>query len=203
MATLRDYFENDRNKLAAFKHIHNLTEFIETGTGYGETIGFVKDVFNRVYSFEINSEIYNSVASKFITNRGIRIYNCDSESGLKDLFLFYNFPNPIFFFLDAHFPGADFGLAGYEDETNKSIRLPLQRELELIVMLRREKIKADVLIIDDLRLYEDGPFEAGPWELIKHLGGNGIEFVYDLFAETHYIEKDYRFQGFLLLTPMK
>ena len=129
--------------------------------------------------------------TRFIRNKNIRIYNIESVFGMKKLFKYYNFRDPILFFLDAHFPGADFGLAGYEDETNEDIRIPLQKEMETIVSLRGADIKKDVFIIDDLRIYEDGPYEAGPWELKEKLGGHGIEFVYDLFAATHYIEKDY------------
>jgi hypothetical protein len=203
MATLRDYFDNDVARLTAFRDKYGIREMIETGTGDGESIAFAKEGIQRIYSFEINTQIFEVAYNRFVRNKNIRIYNVESVFGMKKVFNYYNFRDPILFFLDAHFPGADFGYAGYEDEKDKSLRLPLQSELELIVKARGDDIKKDVFIIDDLRIYEDGPFEAGPWELKEQLGGQGIEFVYDLFAETHYIEKDYRFQGFLLLTPMK
>lgn len=201
MATLRDYFNNDIQSLARFRDQWSIREMIETGTGDGESILFAKEAIHRIYSFEINEQIFNEVDRKFATNKDIRIYNNESASGLKFLFHLYKFREPVLFFLDAHFPGADFGLAGYGDEKNKKIRLPLEEELYTIV--RYHDITDDVFIIDDLRVYESGPFEAGNWEHRESTGGDGIEFIYDIFADTHYIEKDYRFQGFVLLTPMK
>ncbi len=203
MATLRDYFENNFGNLIRFRDKYGIREMIETGTGDGSSISFVKEAIYRIYSFEINTEIYKKVWEKFAPNKDIRIYNTDSVFGLKKLFKYYNFRDPILFFLDAHFPGADFGYAGYEDEKKPDIRIPLQQELEVIVKSRGEDIKKDVFIIDDLRIYEDGPYEEGDWPLRSKIGGDGIEFIYDLFAETHYIKKDYRYQGFVLLTPMK
>lgn len=202
MATLRDYFENDIQRLAAFRDKHGIREMVETGTGKGESVSFASNSIHRIYSFEINAQVFEEAANRFITNKNIRIYNVESVFGMKKIFKYYNFREPILFFLDAHFPGADFGHAGYGDEKDEKIRLPLQSELETIVQLRGKDIRKDVFIIDDLRIYEDGPFEAGPWDLKEQLGGHGIDFVYDLFAETHYIEKDYRYQGFLLLTPI-
>jgi hypothetical protein len=201
MATLKDYFV-DKNCLDKFIHEYSLKYFIETGTGYGETVGFVKGSFKKVFSIEVIKEIYEGARIKFENDTNVYLINKLSTYGLVEFLKEDDLNSPILFFLDAHFPGADFGFAKYDSEKDKDKRIPLQKELETIVRLRGDLIKKDCFIIDDLRVYEDGPFGDGNWPKRKELGGDGIDFVYDLFAETHYIERDYRYQGFIILTPM-
>ncbi len=102
--------------------------------------------------------------------------------------------------MDAHFPGADFGLASYGDEKDLKKRLPLQSELEIIV--NSKEVSNDVFVIDDLRIYEDGPFEEGNWSDRKKYGGDGIEFIEEMFDDTHYVVKSYNKQGFVILLPV-
>jgi hypothetical protein len=105
------------------------------------------------------------------------------------------------FFLDAHFPGADFHFETYTSTEDYHTRLPLEREVRTLVDLR--DTSNDVIIIDDLRVYEDNNYSDGNWPLRSQAGGNGIEFIYELFGKTHIIERDLRFQGFLVITPNK
>ena len=101
--------------------------------------------------------------------------------------------------MDAHYPGADFGLASYGDEKDMDKRLPLQKELETILAVR--DVNEDVFVIDDLRIYEDGDFEAGNWDERKKYGGDGIEFIEEMFDDTHYVVRSYNKQGFIILFP--
>ena len=39
-----------------------------------------------------------------------------------------------------------------------------------------------VFIIDDLRIYEDNNYEHGNWSDRKIYGGDGIDFIYNLFG---------------------
>jgi len=200
MATLKDYFQTVHN-LQAFIKKYSINTLVETGTGLGDSVDFCKDYIHSVISFEICAEIYQKASERFKYASNVYLVNKASEDGIVNYVS--QLPEAKYlFFLDAHFPGADFGLAKYEDEKNEDIRIPLKIELETIVEIRQDNICQDCFIIDDLRVYEDGEFEAGNWEPRKQIGGNGIDFIYDMFSETHYIEKDYRFQGFVLLTPM-
>ena len=201
MATLKDYFRNIGD-LELFISRYNLLYFVETGTGYGDTVEFIKDSFKKVFSIEVIKEIYEGARIKFENDTHVYLINKLSTYGLVEFLKEDDLNSPILFFLDAHFPGADFGFANYDSEKDKSKRIPLQDELETIVRLRGDKVKNDCFIIDDLRVYEDGPFGDGNWPLRNELGGNGIGFIYDLFGETHYVEKNYRYQGFIILTPM-
>jgi hypothetical protein len=88
-------------------------------------------------------------------------------------------------------------------------RLPLQKELDLIFQ-KRTSFK-DVILMDDLWVYEDGPYETGLFNNhMKRMGWNitrqeiwqgGIDFIYELFGNTHQIVKDYRHQGYIILYP--
>lgn len=205
MATLKDYFNNNVAQLLAFTMVHKTLYLIETGTGLGESIKFAKDCFRMNYTIEVMPEIYEKAKIELGSETNVMLICNDSKRGLKQILESDKVlhTEPILFFLDAHFPGADFGLADYDAGYDDDLRIPLKQELETISRLRGDYLKNDVFIIDDLRIYEEGPFEAGNWEHRDKLGGKGIDFVYDLFAETHYIEKDYRYQGFIILKPIK
>ena len=60
----------------------------------------------------------------------------------------------ITFWLDAHFPGADAHMKTYESCLNidADTNLPLEREIELIS--KRTSSYTDILIVDDLWIYE-------------------------------------------------
>ena len=57
-------------------------------------------------------------------------------------------------------------------------------------------------VIDDLRIYEDGPFETGNWAERNLYGGDGIAFIEDLFEDTHFVVRSYNKQGFVILLPV-
>jgi hypothetical protein len=116
----------------------------------------------------------------------------------------------VLFFLDAHFPGADFHKMTYEESIRQyqEEAFPLENELRIIKSLR--DISKDVFIIDDFVLYDkDKNYESikrgQVWQYewlqqelnIKTESG----FIFDLFSETHNFEKDYRHQGYLIMTP--
>ena len=201
MATLRDFFEGDETKLQEFVLKHNISEFIETGTGLGDTVEFVRRSIMKIWSIEIIPEIAEKATKRFRNDNSIRIINAESIHGLK--MAIDKRDSGIMYFLDAHFPGADFGLRKYDECPDQGLRIPLEKEIKEIKRIRGKQIIRDVIICDDLRIYEDGPFDEGNWPLRSKLGGDNIDFIYDAFGNTHYIEKDYRWQGFLVITPIK
>jgi Flp pilus assembly protein TadD len=178
---------------------------VETGTGRGGGVNYARQFdFDHIYSIEISRELATCAAQRFASHKHITILNADSEAGLRDVLARVPKDTPIVFWLDAHFPGADFGLAGYDSETDAVQRLPLQREMELIVSLRRAD--HDVFLIDDLRIYEDGPFEMGT---IGNAGvaippdQRGIGFIERLFGTTHTIQRSYTKTGYVIMLPKK
>lgn len=169
--------------------------FIETGTGIGSGIHHaVTFPFKELHTIEIIPELYET-ASKSITDPRIHFHLGDSIDILPKILPQIEKTDKILFWMDAHFPGTDFGIGGREyvfDEKN----MPLKREIETIC--KNRDITHDSFIIDDLRLYEDGEYQTGNIDIGKPK--SGVKFIEDLFT-AHTIRRDYRDQGFLILTP--
>lgn len=179
---------------------YDIENFVETGTGAAEVVRSVSNINNKlnIHTIEIIEEIYekNKVSFSYLNNVNWHL----GQSSDVLLNILPNLKGNTLFWLDAHFPGADFGMASYGDEPDLDKRLPLKSELEIIV--KNKDVKNDVFVIDDLRIYEDGPFEDGSWADRKKYGGDGIEFIDDLFEETHYVVRSYNKQGFVILFPL-
>lgn len=176
----------------------------ETGTGMGEGVRYAAFYhFERIWSVEIHPDIAATARERFAGDGRIEILNATSEEALARVLPGVDRSAPMLFWLDAHFPGADFGLASYRDEPDRHLRLPLERELDLIARLRRPC--RDVILIDDLRIYEDGPYEMGTMpEFAQTLPPElrNIAFVErSPWRETHTLERFHQHTGYLALAP--
>jgi len=104
------------------------------------------------------------------------------------------------FWLDAHFPGAHHG-ADYSAERCVETRLPLERELQAIA--ERGAVH-DVILIDDARIYQPGPYDAGnlpdDWPPLQGVT-RSLDFVRALFGATHNVVVDYADQGYVMVCP--
>ncbi len=186
--------------------LHDLQEYIdrykcgvffETGTGKGTGMKHaIKYPFGVLISTEINKDLYDSNSGLKSDSR-VKLLNMDSVSGIRRLEGLFK-DTPVLFWLDAHFPGADFGLGKYDDPMDETIRLPLESELKAIKEIRARS--NDVLIIDDLQLYEDGPYDL-KYESFVDKYKRKPDFIYEMLGGTHKFKKDYRHQGFLILEP--
>lgn len=177
----------------------NTSIFFETGTWKGDGVAYAaKFDFKKIYSSEVVPEFAESAKNRFKNQDQIEIINKNSIDTLNDMLPKMN-ANCIFW-LDAHYPGADEGLNDYNFELEEEIRLPLEREIEIIAS-RLPKFN-DVLLIDDLRIYEDGPFKYGniPSNII-HPKNRSIDFVYKYFSKTHDIYKSYKDEGYIYVIP--
>lgn len=179
---------------------YDIENFVETGTGAAEVVRSVCEINKNlnVHTIEIIEEIYNKNKISYSYLSNVNWHLGQSSEVLPNIIS--ELSGNTLFWLDAHFPGADFGIASYGDEPDIDKRLPLKSELELIV--KNKDVKNDVFVIDDLRIYEDGPFEDGSWADRKKYGGDGIDFVDELFEETHYVVRSYNKQGFIILFPI-
>ena len=85
---------------------------------------------------------------------------------------------------------------------NKDIKLPLRKEIELIKKLRPGF--NDVILIDDLRIYETGPYKSGnmPDNILAPSVRN-VDFVTEAFAKSHNIQRSFLEEGYLLVLPKK
>ena len=176
----------------------------ETGTGIGDGVQYASYyAFERLWSVEIHPDIAATARDRFAGDPRVTILDATSEEAIAAVLPTIDRATPILFWLDAHFPGADFGLANYQDEKDVDRRLPLERELELIGRLRHPC--RDVLLIDDLRIYEDGPYEMGPMpDYAQTLPPElrNIGFVErGPWARTHDLQRFKEHTGYLVLTP--
>jgi len=173
--------------------------FVETGTGKGTGLSHaLKYSFDKLYSIEYMEELYKECVSKFDDDR-LTLINDNSLNGLEKVLEELD-ERPTLFWLDAHFPGADFHFNSYDYLADQpELHKPLKYEVELIASKRPNS--KDVFIIDDLQIYEDGPFELLNQEFKDKYGDLGIEFINEAFAKTHDFSRDYRHQGFLIITP--
>ena len=184
----------------------NLSYFVETGTGVGNSLKFVlektnENKFDEYFSIEISTVLYEQCLSikENYKNHNIKLINSNSPDGLKQILTNIPKNKNIFFWLDAHFPDADHNNASYTFTKDKNIRIPLEEEIK-IIKENRKNCK-DYFIIDDLRIYEDGNFEGGNWRDRVHYGGNGIQFIHDAFSDTHNITKLYNHEGYVIVIP--
>lgn len=189
----------NRFNISSFKEKYNLAYFVETGTGKGVSLDYaLTHNFEQYYSIEIHSIIFNEGKIKYQNYNNVNLFNDNSLNGLEQILKDIDPCIPILFWLDAHFPGADYGYSSYNDEKNTDLRIPLMRELEVIKKYRTEN--KDVILIDDLRIYEDGKYEDGNWADRNQLGGSDCNFIYEFFP-SHEISKDLRDQGYVIIEP--
>ena len=179
---------------------YDIKNFVETGTGQAEVVQTVveADETLNIHTIEVIPEIYDKNKINFSYLKDVNWHLGTSFDILPEILP--DLKGTTLFWMDAHFPGADFGLSSYGDEKDDDKRLPLKKELETIVANR--DVTNDVFVIDDLRIYEDGPFGDGNREDREKYGGDGIEFIEELFDETHYVVKSYNAQGSILLFPV-
>jgi len=170
--------------------------FIETGTGKGVGLQHARQFpFKAIHTIEIIPELHE-IAKTAMSDERVTFHLGHSVEILEKILPSIAKEDKILFWLDAHFPGVDFGLGtgGYVYDENN---IPSDRELKTIKKLRPDS--KDSIILDDLRLYENGAYQLGDLDIGKPK--SGIKFVEDLFAETHVIRRDYRHQGFLIIIP--
>ena len=191
---------NEAIRIKNVLDFYDIKNFVETGTGQAEVVQTVVEADDtlNIHTIEVIPEIYDKNKINFSYLKDVNWHLGTSFDILPEILP--DLKGTTLFWMDAHFPGADFGLSSYGDEKDDDKRLPLKKELETIVANR--DVTNDVFVIDDLRIYEDGPFGDGNWEDREKYGGDGIEFIEELFDETHYVVKSYNAQGSILLFPV-
>ena len=143
---LNDYFDK-----------YKLKYYFETGTGKAEALEHAAQYpFKKCYTVDIDEELVKFSFEK-LKDRS----TCDIEFLIgrsSDILEEYVPKIPkksaALFFLDAHFPGADFQKCTYEESIreHKQDAFPLEEEVDIIINNR--DTSNDVFIIDDLILYE-------------------------------------------------
>lgn len=203
MGSLR-YFD-----LSNYIFLYDISYIVETGTHLGDGVDYALN-FNveKVISFEIYEELHAKCVERFKDNFKVELLCEDSSTGLEKLLDREDVKRKnCLFFLDAHFPGADAGISEYNTEKNADINLPLKRELMAIA---KRKNNRDVIIIDDLRLFEDCEGIKSVDQHFKDIGKshltkdqlvhfNLMEVVLEYFSDYDF-SRVYGDEGYLILT---
>jgi hypothetical protein len=189
------------------KQKYKLDIFFETGTFYGDTVDWLIPIFDELHSVEIYDELFEKAKNRFKNESKVNIHHGNSTEVLNKILPTIN--RSVLFWLDAHFPGADAHKVPYNNEKDEKIRAPLYYEMQEIS--KRKDLYKDVIIIDDLWLYEDGPYEWGSFDdhakkcnhnvTKSELVSTDSSFLYELLNDTHDISKVYKHQGYLIYTP--
>jgi len=186
----------------------NIKFFVETGTLNGDAIEYMRQYNLQKYvSFEIMPELAEKASNRFKDDDRVKIVCGDSSEILSDELK--DLDGNIIFWLDAHFPGADIGIRSYGDEDDPDRNLPLEREVEVIKSRARDY--NDIIIIDDLWIYEDDDYEWGAFDTHMENHGHSIRrkdlkcgdasFIREAFKHTHDLKIVYKYQGSYVLTP--
>lgn len=178
---------------------YDTSAFFETGTFWGDGVDYaLASPFLQLLSAEVVPEIADKAKARFASIPRVEIIEDSSEKALSDRAA--SIEHNCVFWLDAHYPGADAGMNAYDKDMDEAMRLPLAREIATIHRLR--KSYSDVIIIDDLRIYEDGPFANGnvPADALPGKDRN-INFVFRHFRWSHVIIRSYLDEGYILLFP--
>ena len=182
--------------------------FVETGTQQGMGLDYaLQHNFKELHSVEINEEYYNFCTSKYKHVDRVCLWSGSSEDKMGEILAAIDGYKSCLFWLDAHLPDDPGSQIGDEyDRSTNDIEFPLEKELRLIKTTRNTS--QDIILMDDLRIYIDGPFQypGASWphhaeypNFFPHK--DGIKFVEDLYQDTHDIQKIYDHEGYLLLTP--
>lgn len=166
-----------------------LNVFVETGCFMGNTLRYVNNYnFQRMFSCDIDLEMINYCRG---ISKRLELFHGNSLDFLKEILPKIDDYN-VLFYLDAHLPEHDKnnGNVLLESELN----FPLEEELKLIYKYRSGR--KDAIICDDLRIYEDGPFEGGNWLERKRFKGLDLSFLSNY---NYKVSKYYSQKGYLLL----
>jgi len=201
---------------------YNIKTFIETGVGHeGNGVAHAQKYdFDKILSVDIDKIFYERAVDKFKNDARVDIHYNDSKLFLKEVL---PIQGNILFWLDAHFPNSylighdEFAIDmvkvkkweqndkpndDYINKTPEDIRMPLEKELSIIV--EKQDISNCVFIIDDYRCYEP---ESGNFSGGKHTNRNVLgnskdsSFFTKLLGKTHNLKIDRSDSGYLIATP--
>jgi hypothetical protein len=114
--------------------------FIETGTYLGEMVEAIRKTFDRIFSIELDSALYETAKERFSESGNISIIKGDSSRVLPELLK--SIKSPCLFWLDAHYSS---GMT-----VRGELETPVMKELQCIL---NHSINKHVILIDDARCF--------------------------------------------------
>ena len=153
----------------------SITILIETGTYLGEMISAVKDVFDEIYSIELDIDLFTNAKKKFANIKNVHISQGDSSEALPELLTLIE--QPCLFWLDGHYSGVI--------TAKGDLNTPILNELKSIFS---HKIKDHVILIDDARCFtgeEDYPTIKALKEFVIKNRPDGVFEIKDDIIRIH------------------
>lgn len=140
---------NDENafKLNLLAKYEEYPLFVETGTATAVTAIGACDIFDHVFTIELDFDYYLEAVVKMCKHNNMTALYGDSGKVLEKLL--YGLDQPCVILLDAHFVGD--GVSGEFGHT------PVLQELEAIFPSYKETHYPHVVLIDDYRLFGFDP----------------------------------------------
>jgi hypothetical protein len=130
--------------LRSYAKKHHLSILVETGTYYGDMVAAMQRVFDRIYTIELSTDLYERAKLRFAAHESIEVINGDSGVELEKLLP--RIDRPALFWLDGHYSGGE-TVRGERDT-------PIFEELRHIL---GAPDRGHVIIIDDARLFGKDP----------------------------------------------
>ncbi|MEA1673397.1 hypothetical protein [Nitrospirillum sp. BR 11163] len=182
---------------------HQCQVYLETRTGTGDDLRHAASFgFERLFSAETDNEALNRARARLAHVPQVQLLFATSEDVLKAVVPLVPAQMPMLFWLDGHAPGDDHRRAKYGLGGDSTLRPPLE---SLMTQLRQLRPRSrDVILVNDLRSYEDGPYASGTVPLADRklaFYDRNIDFVFRQFRHTHTIVRDLADDGYLVLTP--
>ncbi len=129
-----------KTTVAHYARLFHCRLFVETGTYYGEMVGFVRDKFDRIYTIEIDATLHQQAVKRFAASKHIVPLLGDSAVVLPRILP--ELKSPCLFWLDGH---SDSKVSTRADKIT-----PITEELENIFA---SDLKDYVILIDDARYF--------------------------------------------------
>lgn len=149
---------------------YSINNFVETGTYFGDTLGYIAKSGVRCTSIELSEALYQAACVRFKACKNIRLVQGDSGQRLPGVLNKMN--KPALFWLDGHYS------AGITASTKT--HTPISTELEAIL---RHPIKQHVILIDDARCFDgtnDYPHLDDLLRVIREDGSYSVEVSTDI-----------------------
>lgn len=195
-------------------HRHGTKIFFETGTGLGGGLMRMSQPeygFQALFSCDIDDDLANHTKKSFSNDQRVNVYHAEGPHVLRSILPQLPLNVPIFYWLDSHFANSDYNLGAkpiikHADSGDPDVRLPALEEIKIIKELRIDKGARDLILLDDVMLYD----ELDRYEdTVERLGPGAVPPEYrtimkkaiELLKGTHKHQLHTIAQGILILEP--
>ena len=132
-----------RKVIKVYAEKHKINYFVETGTFMGDTSFEMKDVFEKVYTIELDEKLFLRAKNRFEKYPTISVIQGDSGVVLDQILQKISPPKTCLFWLDGHYSG---GVTAGHDSIP-----PILNEIDIIYKYGHNHI----ILIDDARLFDE------------------------------------------------